>query len=632
MGARRAIAQVTVLLVVLVVAIAGAFLFLRGDDGDGPADAAEAFADAWSAGDGDALRALVVDPAAIDALDPVAVTDGLGTTERRITLVDGTVTEDDGTATVDVGADLTLGPVGQVRWETQLRLVEDEERGWLVDWTPAALHPALPAEGGTLRRTVTWPERAPILGVDDTPVRGPIDTVVVGAVPGRLQDRAATTAALQEQLGVDPAAFDAAVGASHVQPDHFVPIIEVPRATYDAVRDVIYPIPGLQFREQVGRGPADRARHVAGRFGEVTAERLEALGPPYAVGDEVGLDGIEARFEEQLAGRPTVAIEAVDGAGTVVEAVGSFPGSAPAPVRTTLDPRIQAAADAALADLPVPAALVAVDAATGQVRATASSPTSDAFDRAIGGAYPPGSTFKVVTAYALLANGVVTSDTTVDCSPTRTVDGRPFRNFEGGAAGPEPFRQAFAESCNTAIIDAAEDLPAGALATAAEVFGFNLDYDLGPTSVGGSFPDTTTPVEAAASAIGQAAVTASPLHMATVAAAVLDGTWRTPVLLPGLESAEQVVRPLDPAVAETLRTLMRAVVTEGSGTAADVAGLDVIGKSGTAEFGAGDPPPTHAWFIAAANGLGIAVVLEDGGVGGRDAAPVVAQFLEALGA
>ena len=93
---------------------------------------------------------------------------------------------------------------------------------------------------------------------------------------------------------------------------------------------------------------------------------------------------------------------------------------------------------------------------------------------------------------------------------------------------------------------------------------------------------------------------------------------------------EATTHPLDPAIREQLAGLMRLVVTEGSGTAADLPGRDVIGKTGTAEFGQGDPPPTHAWFIGAAGGLGFAVVLEGGGVGGRNAAPIAARFLAAL--
>lgn len=613
-----------------LVAVGVGFVVLGGDDEEGPADTASAFAEAWVDGDGEALRDLVVDPAAIDGLDPVVVGEQLGATE--VTIDTGDVDEQDGgRATAAFTATVTLGEIGQAQWDGALPLVDDEERGWVVDWRPSALHPLL-GDGGTLRRAIEWPARAPILGVGDQALIGPTETIVIGIEPQRLQDRAAAAAALQEQLGVDPATVDAALDAPGVEPDHFVPIVEVPRPDYEAVRDVIHPIPGLLFRDSTGRGgPAGTiARHTAGRFGEVTAERLEELGPPYRVGDVVGLDGLEARFETQLAGRPAIEIRAVDAAGETLQAIASFPATAPAPVRTTLDPALQAAADAALADVAVPAALVAVDATNGQVRAISSSPLGDAFNRAIGGAYPPGSTFKVITAYALLGAGT-TPDTTVDCPAELIVDGRRFRNFEGGAAGAVPFSRAFADSCNTAMIGAAGQLPDGALAAAADAFGFGVDYSLGPTTLGGSFPPPTGATEAAAAAIGQAQLTASPLHMATVAAAVLDGNWRAPMLLPDdPSSVEQVVRPLDPARVEALRLLMRGVITDGSGIAADVAGLDVIGKSGTAEFGSGDPLPTHAWFVAAADGLGIAVVLEGGGVGGRDAAPIAARFLESL--
>ena len=614
--------------VVAVVAAAlavGAFVLRDGDE-EGPGPTASAFAAAWSAGDVEALRRLVSEPAALDAVDPIALGANVGVSETRVEV--GTVAENEGEAAASFSVVWTVGDVGEVTWDGELPLVEVDEVGWRVAWDGRAMHPSLPP-GGSFSASMTWPERAPILGVGDQVLIGAVETIRIGIEPGRF-DRVSSVPVLAEQLGLDPATIDAALDAPGVEPHHFVQIAEVRPDEFEAVRDVIFPIPGVLFPRGTARGGPTTgfARHLVGRHGEVTAERLAELGSPYGVGDRVGLDGLEARFEEQLAGRPAIEIVIVDAARATVELLASFAATAPQPVRTTIDPVMQAAAEAALAGVAVPAALVAVDAQTGEVRAAVSRPLDEPFNRAVGGAYPPGSTFKVVTAYALLASGVSLS-TTVDCPVELVVDGRPFQNFEGGASGSIPFSQAFAESCNTAMIGAAQALPESSLGEAAGAFGFGVDYTIGPTTLGGSFPEPASPVERAAAAIGQAEVTASPLHMATLAAAVLDGTWRSPLLLPDA-AAERHTRPLDPTVRDSLTQLMGLVVTEGSGTAAAVPGHVVIGKTGTAEFGEGDPLPTHAWFIAGADGLGIAVVLEGGGVGGRDAAPIAARFIERI--
>lgn len=624
-GRRRGTAAVAVAVAAVLIG-AVAFVVLRDDAEAGPDGTARDFAAAWESGEVDALRRLVVDPARLEAVDPVAVISELGAEDVSVDVRE--VDESGDTATAAVAVRLDLGDVGEAAWDTALPLRDVDDEGWRVDWDASALHPDVP-EGGSLRRVTTWPERAPIVGTGGRPIIGQVEVIRVGIEPQRF-DRATGVPVLAEALDLDPAAIEAALDAPGVQPDHFVQIAQLRPDAFEAVRDVVFPVPGVTFPRGTTRsGPSDGfARHVAGRFGEVTAERLEELGPPYQVGDRVGLDGLEARYERQLAGLPAVELRVVDGESELVTVVASFPATQPEPLVTTLDAALQAAAEAALSDVAVPAALVAVDAATGEVRASASRPLDESFDRAIGGAYPPGSTFKVVTGYALLQSGL-TPSTPVDCPPEREVDGRRFRNFEGGASGSVPFARAFADSCNTAIIGAAQTLAEGAVAEAASAFGFGIDYSLGPTTVGGSFPDPATPVERAAAAIGQARVTASPLHMATVAAAVLDGTWRSPVLLPAT-AGERATSPLDPAAREALADLMRLVVTEGSGTAAEVPGIDVIGKTGTAEFGEDDPPATHAWFVAGADGLGVAVVLEGGGVGGRDAAPVAARFLSAL--
>ena len=173
---------------------------------------------------------------------------------------------------------------------------------------------------------------------------------------------------------------------------------------------------------------------LIGTVGEITAERLQQLGPPYRVGDLVGLGGLQAAFETRLAGRPTGTVDR-SRPGDQGRAHGeAVPGPRPAARRRSRSiPRVQHAADTALAGVTLPAALVAIDVPTGQIRAVVSKP-DNGFDRALDGAYPPGSTFKVITSTALLAAGR-TGSTPAPCPPTLTVDGETFKNFEGEASG-----------------------------------------------------------------------------------------------------------------------------------------------------------------------------------------------------
>ena len=128
--------------------------------------------------------------------------------------------------------------------------------------------------------------------------------------------------------------------------------------------------------------------------------------------------------------------------------------------------------------------------------------------------------------------------------------------------------------------------------------------------------------------IGQDRILASPLSMAGVAATVAAGRWHAPRLL--ARDPRRSGEPLPAAELSTLRGLTRRVVTSGTGTAlASVPGA-VHGKSGTAEFGGGDPPETHAWFIAYRGDLAVAVLVEHGRSGGAVAAPIAARFLAAL--
>jgi cell division protein FtsI/penicillin-binding protein 2 len=209
------------------------------------------------------------------------------------------------------------------------------------------------------------------------------------------------------------------------------------------------------------------------------------------------------------------------------------------------------------------------------------------------------------------------------------VGGRTFENFEGEVLGAIPFTKAFADSCNTAFVQLADRRLDGAkLAAAARAFGFEAAPSAGLPAITGRFPTPGDDTELAAAAIGQGRVVASPLLMAGVAGAVDNGTWRPPRL--AAEAKPAAPRPLDPGVTASLRGLMRAVVQQGTAAPAHLPG-GTAGKTGTAEFGSGDPLPTHAWFIGFRGDLAFAVVVEGGGVGGRVAAPIAARFLTALG-
>lgn len=143
---------------------------------------------------------------------------------------------------------------------------------------------------------------------------------------------------------------------------------------------------------------------------------------------------------------------------------------------------------------------------------------------------------------------------------------------------------------------------------------------------GRRFPPPRDDAELAAAAIGQGGVEAGPVHMATVAAATATGSWRPPVLLVGGRPSGAAPRPLDAGAWRALQDLMEGVVSQGTGVGAQVPGVDLQGKTGTAEFGLGTPPPTHAWFIGHFATVGFAVLVEGGGVGSRVAAPIVGRF------
>jgi penicillin-binding protein A len=357
-----------------------------------------------------------------------------------------------------------------------------------------------------------------------------------------------------------------------------------------------------------------------------------------------------------------------------------------ATIVTTIDPDLQAAAEQALGSQP--GGVVAIDPKTGDVLALVANPTYDpnllssqdgdqvrkAWDeltsdpdkplvsRASDELFPPGSTFKLVTASAALENGYGPDSTwpnpaELDLPLTDAT----LSNFGGehcnGGAATITLAEALKESCNVTFGEIGLKLGPEKLAEQARLYGFtaapgddSIPFDIpwvpgvfpAPESFAGRDP------EVALSAIGQQNVAANPMQMALVAAAIGNGgSLMQPRLVSEVRdpSGQTIAtfdpkewsRPLSPENAATLTQMMVSVVTSGTGTAAQIPGVEVAGKTGTAQHGEGEPP--HAWFTCFAPAgdpqVAVAVVVLDGGslgseaTGGQVAAPIARAVLEA---
>jgi hypothetical protein len=366
---------------------------------------------------------------------------------------------------------------------------------------------------------------------------------------------------------------------------------------------------------------------LTGTVVAATKAQAKALGAPYQAGDQIGEGGVEQAYQAQLAGRPSLTIQ-VEGPGKRVDLTAAhFAATAGKPVQTSLDMQDQMAASAAVsaASTSKPIDLVAIQPSTGKVLAVVERPGG--FDRALAGIFPPGSTFKVVTASALAEKGMSPAST-VQCPSQVTIGGRTFHNDANEHLGTTSLQTAFAVSCNsTFAMLAYQRLGGSALASMAATFGFNADANLGIPATLGKFTTPHQPVDVAADAFGQGTDLVNPLSQASVAAAIADGTWRSPILVTSPQPQRVQSHPLSPVILGTLRPMMRAVVT--SGTAAGVGfPAGVYGKTGTAQYGTGKH--SHGWFIGYRGDVAFAVLVEGGGFGANSAGPVANAFLRKI--
>lgn len=600
------------------------------DSRPNPDEAADALVAALASGDfsGVALTGDLDATAMAEEYDEVV--GGMGGLTPTVSAAEVQESEDDETATTPLA---WTWPVGGEEWsyttEAELRLVDDE---WQVDWDREIVEPSLQS-GTVLDLTTVRGERGLILGdggdvivTDRAVTRFGIDR---SQVPKSQAGPAARQ--LAQLLGIDATAYaDRVEGAGDKA---FVEAIVIREGDVPAeVAQGYQSIAGaVAIADDIPLGPSrDFAVPILGTVGAVTAEMIEEHPDRYQVGDQAGLSGLQARYDEQLRGVDGAVVNAVasDGQERELYRVEAQPGR---PLELTMDLQAQQAAEAALADVGPASALVAIRPSDGAILAAANGPGTDGYNLATYGQAAPGSTFKTVSSLALLRAGL-TPQSVVPCTRGVVVDGKPFENYDdypSSALGDIPFSVAVANSCNTAFIASADRLSDGDLAGAAASLGLGIDHDLGFPSYFGQVPDPKSQTEAAADLIGQGGILASPMAMATVMASIQAGKTVVPRLLTSVEVAVPgEAAPLREQEVAALRSMLRGVVTSGSGRGLlDVPGGPVIAKTGTAEFERDGKVRLHAWMVAAHDDLAVAVYVDEGESGSGTAGPILEQFL-----
>lgn len=543
--------------------------------------------------------------------------------------------------------------IGENTWEYATTVdLEYEERQWWATWTPESFIPGL-EPGQRIGVDTRAEERAEILAADGRAIITSRPILRFGLdkpnVPEGQMDDAAEQVA--KATGVDPEWFIAKVNASG--PKAFVEAISVrPDEVDEWVDDDFAELPGaLIVSAEALLGPTRTfARELLGRAGQATAEIIEQSDGLISAGDIVGLSGLQKQYDPQLRGEPAVEIFTVDASDCkdplecesedriVLETLNA---NAPTDLGLSIDVEVQIAAESALegayegADSPEGASLVAIRPSTGEIIALANGEGNEGLNHASVGQYPPGSTFKVVTALALLRSGLDPQDR-ISCPETTVVDGREFKNYDGypsSKTGEITFLDAFAASCNTALIELRGEITGEDLVAAAHSLGFGLDLDgsdLGFPAFLGDLPSAGEGTAFAAALIGQGEVLASPLAMALVAASVQAGHTVVPHLISGTEAEVPEGVSLSAEEAAQLQELMEAVVTDGTASALGDLGGDVLrAKTGTAEHGEESSPP-HAWIIGSHGDVSVSVFVESGVGGAQTAGPVLEQFLQEI--
>ncbi len=549
-----------------------------------------------------------------------------------------------------------------------------ENEGWRVKWDDGLIWPDL-AGGGQFQVQYQIPRRANIYDREGKGLAVDGKIVTVGVIPGEITDEATLLAGLSPILNLPPDDIQAKYASA--KPDWYVPLGDIPFEVSQANAAVLKS-PGVLLRESAQRVYKGSAPHIVGYIAQITAENVQQWKERGYRGDEwVGATGLEAWGEPYLAGTHGGTLTVIGADGSIVKTLADQPATPSRSLYTTIDRKMQEAADKILAGHN--GAIVVLRPKTGEVLALSSYPSYDPnalinpyaqqptgeqsfLNRATQSAYPPGSTFKPVTMAAGLEQAGLTPSSTFFDPGYWDGLGEAFRKFNWNTAGDGTidFVTGLSASNNVVFYEVGkrvQDVDPFALPDMARAFGLGHTTGItGVEEIAGQIPDPDwkvatkgeqwVPGDGVNMAIGQGDVLATPLQMATLYAAIANGgTLYRPRVVQKIgsnnEPPEEIWQPevlgtlpVSPENLQAIQQGLHGVISGAKGTAGFVfRGFpqSAAGKTGTAEAG-GPGQTSHAWFAIYAPyedpEIVVVVFLENGGQGSYNAAPLARQVLE----
>jgi cell division protein FtsI/penicillin-binding protein 2 len=472
-------------------------------------------------------------------------------------------------------------------YDGQLNMVREEGR-WEVRWSATGLHPRL-GDHQTFALRADAPRRA---SVNE---RGGTDVLVPGNLYHYTLDAKSAGGALMPtaRAVVDALRpFDNTMDAQRLAEQASsskdpLSLITLRQSDHDRVAGAIGALPGVVVTPQADLLPTD-----------------DSFAPDI-------VSQVKKAVVDDLDGDAGWRVVSVNQNGADVGVLNEVQG-APAPsVTISLDRSVQLAAQGAVNTTGKKAMIVVIKPSTGEILAVAQNAAADSEGPlATTGLYPPGSTFKIITAGAAIDRDMATPNTLLACPGVMDIGHRTIPNYGGFDLGTVPMSRAFASSCNTTFAELASRMPPRALTMAASQYGIGPDYQIkGIDTVSGSVPPTVNLAERTEDGFGQGKVLVSPFGMALAAATVAAGKTPVPQLIEGRQTViTGDSAPISPKMLDGLRPMMRLVVTNG--TAKDLGGSgDVSGKTGEAEFNGG----SHAWFAGYRGDMAFAALIVGGG-------------------